>query len=265
LWTNFYNGPGNSSDDASAVAVDASGNVYVTGGSRGTDNRTDFATVAYSIAGVAWWTNRYGGPGNDDLPQAVAVDANGDVYVTGFSRGSATGNDFATIKYVTPPFLLCHPLSCTNAVGTTASFTVQVAGSAPFSYQWRKGETDLTDGGNLSGVTTPNLQIAAVQLSDACGYSVVVTNAWGSATSHVAQLTVVSVGRFSNLSYSPVTGLSFVFCDATVGQPYRIQRSSSLQPDSWTNWQSFTYSEPLFLTDMGAAGHERRFYRAVSP
>src|SRR5207249_8271133 len=47
LWTNCYNGSGNGSDNASAVAVDSSGNVYVTGSSRGRGTRLEYATVAY--------------------------------------------------------------------------------------------------------------------------------------------------------------------------------------------------------------------------
>ena len=84
----------------------------------------------------------------------------------------------------------------------------------------------------------------------------------------MAQLTVYvppNPGRFTNLSYSPATGLSFIFRDATVGQPYRIQRSPSMAEGSWTNWQSFTYTEPTGFMDVGATGAERRFYRAISP
>jgi hypothetical protein len=100
LWTNRYNGPGNNSDYANAVAVDGSGNVYVTGSSVGSGSGDDYATVAYSSAGVPLWTNRYNGPGNNsDSANAVAVDTNGNVYVTGFSVGSGSGNDYATVAY----------------------------------------------------------------------------------------------------------------------------------------------------------------------
>src|SRR6185503_5492457 len=75
LWTNRYNGPGNSTDQARAVAVDGSGNVFVTGVSGGTNGYSDYATIKYSGAGVALWTNRYNGPGNnDDRAYAMAMD-----------------------------------------------------------------------------------------------------------------------------------------------------------------------------------------------
>jgi hypothetical protein len=133
----------------------------------------------------------------------------------------------------------------------------------PLGYQWRRQGTNLVE-----GVTATNLLIANVQPSDARGYSVVVTNAYGGITSSVAQLTVTippSPGRFTRVSYSPDTGLSFIFRDATPGQPYRIQTSPSFAEGSWADWQSFTYNGPIGFMDVGATGAERRFYRAVSP
>src|SRR6185503_15518140 len=101
LWTNRYNGPGNSTDQARAVAVDGSGNVFVTGESYGGgDVNPDYATIKYSGAGVALWTNRYNGPGNDyDQARAVSVDGSGNVFVTGVSGGTNGYSDYATIKY----------------------------------------------------------------------------------------------------------------------------------------------------------------------
>src|SRR5262245_11777588 len=86
LWNNFYNGPGNSYDVATAVAVGGSGNVVVTGNSRYSDGIQEnygYVTIAYSGTGVPLWTNRYDGPEYlSDKPNAVAVDGSGNVFVT---------------------------------------------------------------------------------------------------------------------------------------------------------------------------------------
>ena len=99
-WVARYNGPGNWFDYAYAIAVDGSGNVYVTGESYGgLGTGPDYATIKYNSAGVEQWVRRYNGPGNDDdMASAVAVLGN-NVYVTGWSWGSSTLYDYATIKY----------------------------------------------------------------------------------------------------------------------------------------------------------------------
>ncbi|UCB53357.1 MAG: SBBP repeat-containing protein, partial [Candidatus Zixiibacteriota bacterium] len=95
-----YDGPGNGSDVAQAMAMDDSGCVYVTGYSQGDGTDYDYATIKYLPSGVVAWVARYNGPGNGvDWANDVAVDPSGFVYVTGTSAGVGTGMDYATVKY----------------------------------------------------------------------------------------------------------------------------------------------------------------------
>ncbi len=101
-WVRTYNGPGNYSDKASAIALDAFGNIYITGNSDGIGTIEDYATIKYNSDGIEQWVRRYNGQGNAwDFATSIAVDASGNVYVTGYSYGSNTFNDYATIKYST--------------------------------------------------------------------------------------------------------------------------------------------------------------------
>ena len=103
-WVARYNGPGNDYDVATSLAVDDAGNVYVTGYSYGSGTFEDYATVKYSSTGVQQWAARYNGPGNgDDIATSLAVDDAGNVYVTGYSYGSGTDLDYATVKYSQGP------------------------------------------------------------------------------------------------------------------------------------------------------------------
>jgi PKD repeat protein len=102
-WVRRYNGPGNGDDiirTLGTIAVDASGNVYVTGRSVGDGTSYDYATIKYYSNGDTAWIRRYNGPGNsDDWSYALALDNSGNIYVTGYSGGSGTYYDYATIKY----------------------------------------------------------------------------------------------------------------------------------------------------------------------
>ncbi|MBM3323307.1 hypothetical protein FJY69_07510, partial [candidate division WOR-3 bacterium] len=102
LWTARYDGPDGSDDVATAVAVDRSGSIYVTGWSTGTGSRyNDYATLRYSPTGGQLWASRYHGGSGDDEAWAIGLDRAGGVYVTGSVETNNNGTDVYTIRYDT--------------------------------------------------------------------------------------------------------------------------------------------------------------------
>jgi hypothetical protein len=100
LWVRRYNGPGNGEDIAGFLALDDSGNVYVTGTSTGSESGYDYATVKYDSVGNEVWVRSYNGYGvGSDMPFDLTLDDSGSVYVVGRSWGSGSAFDYVTIKY----------------------------------------------------------------------------------------------------------------------------------------------------------------------
>jgi pectate lyase len=93
------------------------------------------------------------------------------------------------------PAITSHPASQTVVTGGSALFGVIATGTAPLSYQWYK------EGSLIPGATTSSLTLSNVQHADAGGYSVVVNNAVGTATSNTATLSVTDQlpGQIYNL------------------------------------------------------------------
>lgn len=92
-WNARYNGPGNQSDIAKCISVDALGNVYVSGGSwGGAAEGYDFATVKYNPSGIQQWTARYNNFSSDYV-YSMLMDDSSNLYVTGFDGA------YKTIKY----------------------------------------------------------------------------------------------------------------------------------------------------------------------
>ena len=81
-----------------AIALDASGNTYVTGLLSNYETHSDYVTVKYDATGTRLWDVRYVTSANDSA-QAIGLDADRNVYITGWVYGS--GEDYGTIAYDT--------------------------------------------------------------------------------------------------------------------------------------------------------------------
>lgn len=99
VWVKTYNGTGNATDAPTAIKLDASGNVYVTGGSTGNGTLMDFCTIKYDNNGNEIWVSRYDFNGNYDGAIGLDVDPNGTSVVTGASGTSYQNWDFLTMKF----------------------------------------------------------------------------------------------------------------------------------------------------------------------
>ena len=82
------------------------------------------------------------------------------------------------------PQILVQPQSQSVVAGQSTTLTVTVSGLAPLSFQWR------FDGSNLASATLSSYTRANAQFAHSGNYDVVVSNAYGVATSQLALLTV---------------------------------------------------------------------------
>jgi len=90
LWVARSNPPGTGDNHARAIAIDTSGNIYVTG-----YNGNGYATIKYDLYGNRIWIAIY----DEGMASDIAVDSSGNVYVTGSCYGGVIKSDFATVAY----------------------------------------------------------------------------------------------------------------------------------------------------------------------
>jgi uncharacterized delta-60 repeat protein len=170
-----------------ALALDAAGNAYISGISRGLDTGHDYFTIMYDLNGNRLWMARFDDPQldvecNADVPWALAVDAATNVLVTGNSD-----SDFTTVQYSQKPVpglpvIIVPPQSQAMALGSIVTLSVEAAGDGPLHYQWRH------NGVNLPDATTATLVLSGVGPEQAGEYSVEVSNMLGSTATPEARV-----------------------------------------------------------------------------
>jgi Concanavalin A-like lectin/glucanases superfamily/Immunoglobulin I-set domain len=120
---------------------------------------------------------------SDDLDYIVVVTN---------SFGAVTSSPPATL--ISVPAVLAGPTPAQLQLfqGVSAHLDVSVVSGTPTGFQWRKDGGNLTDGSKYSGSTTSDLVINSLAPADAGNYDLVVATSYGSVTSSVSPLVVVS-------------------------------------------------------------------------
>ncbi len=189
------------------------------------------------------------------LADVQATDAGSYTVVVTNPGGSVT-SEVATLTVMIPPGITTQPQSLTVTQGQTALFSVEASGTAPLSYQW-----------SLNGTAVPNatssiLTLNNVQMTNAGGYSVVVTNVAGLVTSTVATLTVTNPNITLSLSSGGgMTPSGFAFqLSVPIGSTYVILASTNNR--DWTPIATnLATTASVVFTDAAASNHAMRFYR----
>ncbi len=103
------------------------------------------------------------------------------VVVTNLAGAATSG--VAVVTVLVPAAIAVSPTNQNVLQGGSVNLCVEAVGTPPLTYQWRKGDVDLLNAGNVSGIFTDTLMLSNVTTNDRGGYTVVVRNLAGSATS----------------------------------------------------------------------------------
>jgi len=151
LYSTFLGGSGD--DDGFAIAVDISGNAYVTGvnGSTtlagGGNNFDAFVTKINATGTAIVYSNLLGGTGFDE-GNSIAVDASGNAYVAGLTSST------------TFPGVTGSSIQPANAGGTYDAFVTEINAAGTIVYSTFLGGSGTDDGYSIAVDTSGNAYVA---------------------------------------------------------------------------------------------------------
>ncbi|CAN5626394.1 hypothetical protein BH23BAC1_BH23BAC1_30770 [soil metagenome] len=165
--------------EAQAIVSDEAGGIYITGTS--SEDFTTFTTIKYNAAdGSEVWVVKSEGP--YEVAVDMAVDAIGNVYVTGYSSGMDTGHDFLTIKYSQCPEMQEHNIFGNIAVtaGRNSTYTIAAPGATTYLWVISGDQTVSYSGQGTSKITVswpknPGVYKVSLDYGSACSSHSVIT------------------------------------------------------------------------------------------
>ncbi len=214
----------------SSIIVAASGDYYVTNTNNCGSVKSNHISVVVNIPPVASiitaggstsfcaggnviLSGNVGGKWNNGaITSSIDVTTSGDYYVTNTTPCGTVVSNHIKVGVATKA---TSPVSKAVCEGSSAVFSVSATGTA-VTYQWRRGNMILVNGGNISGANTSTLTISHVSAYDAAlNYNVVITGACP------ANDTSVNVGLAVNTA------------PKILGQPYNQSACAGGCPESF--------------------------------
>lgn len=119
------------------------------------------------------------------IPSAGFDDSGSYTVVVSNPYGSVVSSS-AAVTVNSAPSITVQPTGSTLGAGEALNISVTAIGTSPLTYQWKKNGT------NIPGATSSSFSIGAVVSGDAADYTVTVSNGFGTVTSDVAHVSVLT-------------------------------------------------------------------------
>lgn len=221
------------------------------------------AVFSVSATGTAQLTYQWRKDGGD-IPLAnsstlkilSAGPADAGKYSVLVSNPAGSVSSKETVLTVNTPVTFTTPPAGASAyTGGSATFTVVVAGTPPFTYQWKKGGVNIGSPVTTT-VNSSTYTVAPVKTTDAGAYSVSVTNAAGSVTSSSCTLAVSAPPATINVVRQPLDA-NFIKGNSTT---IPVEVSAGLSNAANTSYQLYFFdsvelqADPLVLGLVPSSG-----------
>lgn len=259
----FTNGT-DSASPAAALTLGPDGNFYGTtyGNFSGTpfDSGSNPWGTVFEVMSNGAFVNlaSFAGTNGENSKGNLVLGPDGNFYGTTSYGGTNGIGEIYRLNL--PPEIIQPPASQSAATGGQVTLSVTLFGTAPYSFQW------LSNTIPIAGATNSTLIIPDFVAADAAGYSVIVSNAWGSLTSAVASLTVMAGPLISGITMS-VNGNVTLNCQTPANVTSRIWATTNLAAQ--TDWtpiftNSVTTPSAWQFTDTNRM-YQQKYYRLSTP
>ena len=133
-------------------------------------------------------------------PVDIHVGADGSLYYLARGTGSVMKVRYTTNLF---PVITTQPKSQLISAGYPVTFSVAASGPSPYSYQW------MRNGVNMTGATASSYKFATTLADNGAQFRVRVSNAYGSASSNTATLSVTSDKPPTSQILTPAVGATY--------------------------------------------------------